>query len=236
MSTVCFSDIHGNYNLWSQIKNYYKENDTLIFLGDAIDRGPDGIKILQEMFNDKRVIFLLGNHEELFLNYIKTGITESLIMEKEIINHNGSLKTLLDYQQLSIEEQLKLKKNLKEKTKLFYIYINKEKKNIFLSHAGLSINDINNFETVNLLWNREHIKKDITWNNKFKHWYIIHGHTPVQNINPNKVIIEIYRYYNNHKIDIDLGTFVSNTIAILNLDTLQVKYFKEEENESRDNE
>ena len=228
MGTYCFADIHGNYNLWTQIKNYYRENDTLIFLGDAIDRGPDGIKILQEMFKDNRIIFLLGNHEEMFVNHIEIGIKSSITMEKEIINSNGGMKTLLDYQELSDKEQLDLIRNLKEKTKLFYIYINKDKKNLFLSHAGISMNNINNFENQGLLWDRNHIKKDINWNNKYKHWYIIHGHTPVQLIKPNKVIHEIYRYYNNHKIDLDLGTAISNTIAVLNLDNLQVKYFKEE--------
>lgn len=236
MSVVCFSDLHGNYNLWLQIKKYYKENDTLIFLGDAIDRGPDGIKILQEMFQDKRIIFLLGNHEDMLLKYIDNGIKSSLITDKEIITCNGSYKTLLDFNELNDLDKITLINNLKNKTKNYYIYINKDKKNIFLSHAGLSFNKIYNFEKNNLLWDRDHIKID-KWNNKYKYWYIVHGHTPIQLLNPNKVIPEINRYCNRHKIDIDIGTIISKTIAVLNLDTLQVKYFKEEENnESRDNE
>ena len=69
------------------------------------------------------------------------------------------------------------------------------------------------------------------WDNRYKYWYIVHGHTPVQTIQPDKVIPEIYRYYNNHKIDIDMGTPSSNKIAVLDLDTLQVKYFKENKDE-----
>ena len=200
-------------------------------MGDACDRGPDGIKIMQEMFEDNRVIYILGNHEEMFLSYIEDGIKESLIMSGELITHNGSFKTLSDYQKLNPLEQNFLVKNLKEKTKNYYIYINKEKKNFFLSHAGIDIDTINNLDDKKLLWDREHIKSNKIWDNKYKYWYVVHGHTPVQLIQPDKIIPEVYRYYNNHKIDIDMGTPSSNKIAVLDLDTLQVKYFKEENNE-----
>ena len=200
-------------------------------MGDACDRGPDGIKIMQEMFEDNRIIYILGNHEEMFLSYIEDGIKESLIMSGELITHNGSFKTLSDYQKLNPLEQNFLVKNLKEKTKNYYIYINKEKKNFFLSHAGIDIDNVNKIDDKKLLWDRDHIKSNKTWDNKYKYWYVVHGHTPVQLIQPDKIIPEVYRYYNNHKINIDMGTPSSNKIAVLDLDTLQVKYFKEENNE-----
>ena len=46
-----FSDIHGNYNLFRQIKNFIKENDVVFCLGDCCDRGLDGIKIIQEILD-----------------------------------------------------------------------------------------------------------------------------------------------------------------------------------------
>ena len=40
MSTLCVSDIHGNMNIWNQIRNLVNlEEDTLICLGDCADRG-----------------------------------------------------------------------------------------------------------------------------------------------------------------------------------------------------
>ena len=45
---VC-SDLHGQYWAWEKIKGLLNENDNLIFLGDAIDRGPDGIRIAMEI-------------------------------------------------------------------------------------------------------------------------------------------------------------------------------------------
>jgi serine/threonine protein phosphatase 1 len=51
-----------------------RDNDTLLFIGDYIDRGPDPKGVvdfvldLREKF--ARSVFLLGNHEDMFLNYI----------------------------------------------------------------------------------------------------------------------------------------------------------------------
>ena len=66
------------------------------------------------------------------------------------------------------------------------------------------------------------------WTNEkiFDNLYIVHGHTPVQHFNEKTVI----QYANGHKIDIDMGTYISNTTALLDLDTigtdnLEVKYF-----------
>ena len=36
MARYVFSDLHAQINLWEQIKNYIKEDDELIFLGDAV--------------------------------------------------------------------------------------------------------------------------------------------------------------------------------------------------------
>ena len=225
MKTIAFSDLHGNYELWTAIKNYYNDNDTLIFLGDACDRGPDGIKIMQEMFKDKRVIYLLGNHEQMLLDYYTQGIEKSLIEDEKLINYNGCQATLNSFKELTEQGQIILIDNLLNKTKISFIYINKDKKNIFLSHAGTDVEKINAATEKTLLWDRQHIKLNIPFNEKTKYWYIVHGHTPVQSVIPDKTVIEILRYYNKHKIDIDLGTPNSNMAAALDLDTLQVKYF-----------
>ena len=41
----------------------------------------------------------------------------------------------------------------------------------------------------------------------------------------NPYIPDVLFYCNGHKIDIDLCTIVSNRIALLDLDTFEVKYF-----------
>lgn len=48
MIFVC-SDIHGNYEVYKKAVDKLSVNDTLYILGDVIDRGPDGITIIQDM-------------------------------------------------------------------------------------------------------------------------------------------------------------------------------------------
>ena len=64
MQYVC-SDIHGRYDKWCALLAALdlKPTDTLYVLGDVIDRGPDGIKVLQDMAQRLNVIPILGNHE-----------------------------------------------------------------------------------------------------------------------------------------------------------------------------
>jgi len=52
MSTYAISDLHGQYDIFEKLLDVidFSENDFLYVLGDAIDRGPDGIKILQRLW------------------------------------------------------------------------------------------------------------------------------------------------------------------------------------------
>ena len=224
MATVAFSDLHGNYKLWELIRDYYKEDDTLIFLGDACDRGPDGIKIMQELLEDKRVIYIKGNHEEMFLNYVDYGVIDVLRIHSQKVRENGTNDTLNAYLKLLAQDKCDLVENLKTKTKNYYIYINKEGKTIFLSHAGINFEDINNLKEKDLIWDRKHIaKKD--YDNRYDNWYIVHGHTPTQFLT-GKDEPMVCTYYNGHKIDIDVASFATNTTATIDLDNFGIKYFE----------
>ena len=66
---VC-SDLHGQYWAWEKIKGLLNENDNLIFLGDAIDRGPDGIKIAMEILARPNTTYIMGNHEDMMIDYM----------------------------------------------------------------------------------------------------------------------------------------------------------------------
>lgn len=68
-------DIHGSYQLLNKILKYWKpEEEILIFLGDYIDRGKESLQVLRkviELSKEYKVIALSGNHEQLFLNWLK---------------------------------------------------------------------------------------------------------------------------------------------------------------------
>ncbi len=72
MSVYVVSDLHGQYMMFRKLleKVAFSDGDMLYMLGDAIDRGPDGIKILQYVKNAPNMEFLLGNHELMMLNAV----------------------------------------------------------------------------------------------------------------------------------------------------------------------
>ncbi|PFJ31831.1 metallophosphoesterase family protein [Bacillus thuringiensis] len=78
MRKFFMSDIHGHYTPMMKLLEYVKFNpneDTIIFGGDMIDRGPDSgkvvkeIKVLQEMY-PSNVKAIVGNHEEMLIWYL----------------------------------------------------------------------------------------------------------------------------------------------------------------------
>ena len=83
MKTFIVGDIHGRcaqlLNLLDMLPRD-AENDTLVFLGDLIDRGADApgcvshiLKLTQE--NPERVICLRGNHEQMLMDFLETRST-----------------------------------------------------------------------------------------------------------------------------------------------------------------
>ena len=75
----------------------------------------------------------------------------------------------------------------------------------------------------NYIWDRDHIS-DIVWLGE-KNEFCVHGHTPVLAIDDYINRYEeppirnntIYTYCNGHKIDIDLGSFITHRACLFNL-------------------
>lgn len=94
---VC-SDIHGMYGTYCSVIKKLKENDTLFILGDVIDRGSQGIKILQDIMSRPNVRLLMGNHEYMMikcLNIIKKYSLNSSEITKFI--EENKLKKWINY-------------------------------------------------------------------------------------------------------------------------------------------
>lgn len=67
------SDLHGCYNKYKQMleKIQFNSDDTLYVLGDIVDRGDEGVKILLDMMQRSNVVPLLGNHEFMAYSVLK---------------------------------------------------------------------------------------------------------------------------------------------------------------------
>lgn len=69
----CISDIHGELDKLNNLldKLNIKPPDTLIFLGDYVDRGPDSYGVIERLLQLKKeckCIFLCGNHDDCFFH------------------------------------------------------------------------------------------------------------------------------------------------------------------------
>lgn len=107
MGHYVVSDIHGEAGLFHKILHQinFSENDILYILGDVIDRGPDGIRLLQEIMAAPNMVLLLGNHEYMMQQYFSPEATENEIRRW---NKNGNRPTLDAYLNLNPEEQFRI--------------------------------------------------------------------------------------------------------------------------------
>ena len=178
---VC-TDLHGNGLLWRKIKEKLNEEDTLYFLGDAIDRGPDGFSIMIDMLTDPRVTYIKGNHEQFAIDVLKAanGIDPFDISYDtiDLWTSNGGSKTIDDiWKNLNKENAKKLYVRLRTLPEKMEITIGDT--TFLLSHAGYTprylTRDLAKDKQI-LLWNREHFSD--TWEDG-EDTIILHGHTPV---------------------------------------------------------
>lgn len=93
--TYVIGDIHGMYGSYMEVMKKMTPQDHLIILGDVIDRGNGGIRILQDIMKRKQneqtnpeITFLLGNHEMQFIETVATMLTKRLKPEDVWIIYN----------------------------------------------------------------------------------------------------------------------------------------------------
>lgn len=92
MSTYAIGDVHGNLdeldNLLELLAPELKPQDTLVFLGDYIDRGPDSKGCVERIVQlkadaDCTVVTLLGNHEQWLLRTLDDPTRHSWLLGME---------------------------------------------------------------------------------------------------------------------------------------------------------
>lgn len=185
-------DIHGCID---KLENLLEKlpvdwtTDKLIFLGDYVDRGPDPKAVVQLLSELKAMhpystIFLKGNHESLFLDFLENGtITDAFLKF-------GGEKTIKSYQ-IDRESRKIPSKHLDFLINLKTYYILDD---FCFVHAGLKPGiSIEEQDEDDLLWIRyEFIRSDYDWGKR-----IIFGHTPFETplIKPNKIGIDTGAVY-----------------------------------------
>lgn len=190
---IAVGDIHGCLNQLERLLCIInpKVDDQIIFLGDYISRGKDSFGVINFLIGLSarlpNIIFLKGNHEEMFLNYL-SGYERS-----KFLFNNGS-NVLREYTVDGIvqipDSHIKFLNGLK-------LYFQNE--DYFFVHAGvMPEKKLTENKKEDLLWIRNvFIDSEYKWPKK-----IVFGHT----VFPEPLIM-------NNKIGIDTGAFCGGKLT-----------------------
>ena len=222
------SDLHGRYDLFLRMleRIRFTEADTLYFLGDAADRGPDGISVLQDVMKRSNVVMLLGNHEDMFRRVIFNHENKPSILNRSHARRvfanwaerNGGLVTWKAYLDLPENQQHEIRDFLSQLPLFRDLEINGRR--FLLVHAG--VGDFvpekrpEDCDSLDLIWTRMDYSKAY-----YEDRYLVTGHTPTALIDPDYKGRIICR---NHHIAVDCGAVYFGTLGCFCLDTMEEFY------------
>ncbi|MCS7102827.1 MAG: metallophosphatase family protein [Candidatus Korarchaeum sp.] len=92
MRWLILSDVHGNYDALKRVLDV-EEYDEVIFLGDAVDYGPQPAETL-DLLREVSSVFLKGNHDAAAAHGISCMCREELRPLSEYTRENVTLRTL----------------------------------------------------------------------------------------------------------------------------------------------
>jgi serine/threonine protein phosphatase 1 len=180
MSTYVIGDLHGQFQSLKQClvnSNFDYNKDTLIQLGDVVDGGEEVFECVEELLKIKNLIALKGNHDDWFLDFIRTGFHPAawtyggISTIKSYATNAGKTpiikKTRLGYKTSFNSDDVPLShKHFFESQRLYYIDINN---NCFV-HAGFNpFQPFHEQPTSIYYWDRILWQSAMNWQTKAKH-------------------------------------------------------------------
>lgn len=234
--TYAVSDIHGCYEKYRELlkKINFGPEDTFYILGDVIDRGPAGFRILLEMESQPNIVNLLGNHEAMAIDALP-GILRCIGEGKDMLTEdeadvvdlwfcNGGELSLADLLWLNEDEA----QSVIDYMNLMPLYKEVEvgERKFILLHGGLEdfseSRPLTDYMPEEILWCR--LEPDTVY---YPDNYVIYGHTPVQLLCGGVWYEDAAAriFHNGKAIDIDCGcAFTGGQLGCLCLDTMEEFY------------
>jgi serine/threonine protein phosphatase 1 len=199
-------DIHGSFDRLQDMMQKVPidfANDTLVFIGDYIDRGPGSVEVVDYLIKLNKqvpgIIFLKGNHEDMLEKYLDGTDRFTYLL-------NGGQNTLDSYlSKTNRTDDFPIPADHMEFFKSLRLYY--ETESYIFVHAGLrpKIN-LASQKTEDLLWIRD---KFIYSKYNFGK-PVVFGHTPLE-----KPLVE------SNKIGIDTGAVYGNALTCVQLPEIQ---------------
>ena len=212
-----------------------RPEDTLYVLGDVIDRGADGCRLLLDMMGRANVIPILGNHEftaAVCLPWLLKEVTDRSLadlddarlaaLQEWIVNGGGP--TLRGLQALSQTEREDILNYLREME--LYAEVEAGGRTFVLSHAGLDHfspdTPLEDYALEDFLFCRPDPNEPY-WPNR----YLVYGHTPTRLLRAQMgqpLSDDILCW--GQQIAIDCGCGFDGKLGCLCLDTMETFYVK----------
>lgn len=221
------SDLHGCYEKYMKMLSLLnlKGDDILYILGDVVDRGEGGIKILLDIMGRKNVIALRGNHDhkaDIMLNKLMRP-KESLpikIFEEEfrIWLSDGGQPTQDNFIRLTEKEKKEVLAYLRVMPFWEKVEINGFK--YFLSHTVPELECMP--EKPELCKGRDLVLGEPDYEEVyFEDITLVTGHTPTELIDKN---FKGKIWKGNNHIAVDCGAVFGNPLGCICLDTMEEFY------------
>jgi len=213
-------DVHGRADLLDRLISRIDahtaahpiERPILIFVGDYVDRGPGSRQVLDLLIaaaGAREIVFLRGNHEEFMVNFLTK---PTMLREWGKV---GGFETLMSYgvnpvlnadagTQIELAKALSAALSPEHKAFLQSLLPSFSCGGYFFAHAGIRPGiPLSQQRPDDLLW----IRDDFLLHEEMHEKIIVHGHTPVPEIDvrPNR-------------INIDTGAYITGRLSCLVLE------------------
>lgn len=242
MATHVISDIHGCYEEFIELldKIGFSLDDELFVLGDAIDRGPEPIKVIQDLMQRENVYYILGNHDAMFLEVLRRLMVDlneenaNALTSEDFLAYydyiqNGGDETLQQFRRLPPSQQADIRDYLESSPA--YETIEHDDKLYVLAHAGINNFDpekeLDEYDPEDFLWVRPDYERKYFPGNRI---FLVTGHTPTPLIREDKQPLV---YIENSHIALDCGAVFGGNLAAYCIETGEVTYVASKKEKSK---
>lgn len=209
MKIFVMTDLHGQGELFDKALQWMEEVSEgkfiCYFLGDAIDRGPDGWRIMNYLLdNPDKFVYIKGNHEDLFVSAMKEYFQmceeegyspeefakrnnwcggEVMFGGSDMMLHyrNGGEPTFTSWMRAGCPR--KYIKLLSELPVFETVAIDSLEGGLLgiydMCHAGCTMNEWEAEDEEGAIWSRQHFSEAWTLETDGMRHTLIHGHTPI---------------------------------------------------------
>ena len=195
----------------------------VVFLGDVIDRGPDTVGVLElliaiESWPELKPIFLIGNHEQMLLAFLKDPLANKRWLRfggyETLVSYNVDVSGDLFDPQTLVRLAADLSAVMGPHVDLLNRFVLSHKNgNLFFVHAGADpTKSVDEQSETTMIWGA---KTEDTRTRRDGMW-VVHGHTVVEQ-----------PLVRGGRISIDTGAYLSGALTALKVHGEEISFLRE---------